>query len=64
MDEIRNAYNMLTVNLKEGEHLIWEHDVKMDLREVRCDVVVWIHLAQDVLWLMQLYHIHIRYPWI
>jgi len=64
MDEIRNAYNMLTVNLKEGEHLIWEHDVKMDLREVRCDVVVWIHLAQDVLCLMQLYHIHTRYPWI
>jgi hypothetical protein len=48
---MRNAY-MLTVNLKEREHLIWEHDVKIDLREVRCEAVVWIHLAQDVLWLM------------
>jgi len=63
MDEMRNAY-MLTVNLKERQHLIWEHDVKMDLREVRREVVVWIHLPQDVLWLMQLYHIHIRCPWI
>jgi len=64
MDKMRNAYNMLTVNLKEREHLIWEHDVKMDLREVTCEFVVWIQLAQDVLWLMKLYHIHIRYPWI
>ena len=47
---------MLTVNLKERERLIWEHDVKMDLREVRCEVVVWIHVARDVLWLMRLYH--------
>ena len=55
---------MLTVSLKEREHLIWQHDVKMGLREVRCEVEVWIRLTQDVLWLMQLYHIHIRCPWI
>jgi hypothetical protein len=47
MDEMRITY-MLTVNLKAIGNLIWERDVKMDLREIRCEVVAWFHLAQDV----------------
>jgi hypothetical protein len=25
----------------------WEDNIRMDLREVGCDVVDWMHLAQD-----------------
>jgi hypothetical protein len=26
---------------------MWEDNIKMDLKEIECDVVDWIYLAQD-----------------
>jgi hypothetical protein len=51
MGEMRNAYKVL-VGKPEGKGPLgrprrrWT-DIKMDLREVRCEGVGWIHLAQD-----------------
>jgi hypothetical protein len=42
---------MLTVKLKARDVLTWERNIKTDLKAIRCEVVVWIYLAQDmVLW--------------
>jgi hypothetical protein len=28
----------------------WEDDIKIILKEVRCDVVDWIHAVKDIIW--------------
>jgi hypothetical protein len=49
--EMRNAYKIV-VEKPEGKRSLrisrhrWE-DITMDLREIRLEVVDWIHLAQD-----------------
>jgi hypothetical protein len=52
MGETRNAYKIL-VEKPEGKGPLgrprrrWMDDIKMDLREIGCDGVDWIELAQD-----------------
>jgi hypothetical protein len=52
MEEGRNMYRVL-VGKPEGKRLLerprrrWEDYIKMDLREIGCGGVEWIHLAQD-----------------
>jgi hypothetical protein len=49
---MRNAYRIL-VGKPEGKKSLgrprrtWVENIKMDLREIRWDGVVWIDLAQD-----------------
>jgi hypothetical protein len=51
MGEVRGAY--ILVGRPEGRRLLgrpghrWEDNIKMDLREIVCGDVDWIHLAQD-----------------
>jgi hypothetical protein len=51
MEEMRNAYVIL-VGKPEGKKPLgrrrfgWEDDMNMDLQEIRCKDVGWIHLAQ------------------
>ena len=48
----RNAYRVL-VGKPEGKRPLgrprrrWENNIKMDLREMGCDPVDWIHLAEE-----------------
>jgi hypothetical protein len=50
--EVRGAYNILVGN-PEGRRPLgrtrrrWEDNIKMDLREIVCGDVDWIHWAQD-----------------
>jgi hypothetical protein len=52
--DIRNAYQVL-VGKPEGRKLFGrprrtlEDNIKMDIKEIWCDGVDWIHLAQDTL---------------
>jgi hypothetical protein len=52
MGEIINTYNILVGNL-EGKRLFgrprrrWEYNIKIDLREIQCDDVDWVHVTQD-----------------
>jgi hypothetical protein len=52
MGEMRNAYKIL-VKQPEGKRPLWqprhkwENNIKMDLTEIVCEDVDWIHLAQD-----------------
>ena len=52
MEDSRNAYRVL-VRKPEGKRSLgrlrhrWEENIKMDLREMSCDVGDWIDLAQD-----------------
>jgi hypothetical protein len=52
MGEIRNAYNKL-VGISEAKIPLempwcrWEDNIKMGLREIGCEGVDWMHLAQD-----------------
>jgi hypothetical protein len=50
--ELRNAYKIL-VGKPAGKRPLgrrrrrWEDNIRIDLREIRWEVVVWMHLAQD-----------------
>ena len=52
MEQSRNAYRVL-VGKPEGKRPLgrprgrWENNIKMDLREVSCDLGDWIGLAED-----------------
>ena len=52
MGQSRNAYRVL-VGKPESKKLLgkprrrWEDNIKMDLREVGCDPIGWIALAED-----------------
>jgi hypothetical protein len=52
MEEMRNVYKVL-VEKPAGKSLVrrhgrrWEDNIRMDLREIRCEGVYWIHLAQE-----------------
>jgi hypothetical protein len=51
MGEMRNAYRILVGNPKGkgplGRHRRrWDDNIRMDLREIRCEGVDWIHLDQ------------------
>jgi hypothetical protein len=48
MGEMRNAYNIL-VGKPEGKRLFIRprHRYRMDLKEIGCENMDWIHLAQD-----------------
>jgi hypothetical protein len=51
-DDTRNAYKLL-VGKPEGKRLCGrpqrrcEDDIRMDLREIKSEVVDWMHMAQD-----------------
>jgi hypothetical protein len=50
MGEIRNAYNIL-IGKPEGKRPLprprhkWEHNIRIGLKEIGWEVVVWIHLV-------------------
>jgi hypothetical protein len=50
--ETRNAYSIL-VGKSEGKRLLarprctWEDNIRMDLQEIGCEGVDWMHLTQD-----------------
>jgi hypothetical protein len=50
--EMRNVYKVLVTKF-EGKRPLgrpthrWEDNIRMDLREIVCEGVYWIHLAQD-----------------
>jgi hypothetical protein len=52
MRDMRNTYNIL-VGKPERKRQFgrsrrkWDDNIRMDLREIRCEHVDWIHLAQD-----------------
>jgi len=52
IEAMRNAYNIL-VRKPEREsplgrlRLMWEYNIRMDLREIGSEVMDWIHLAHD-----------------
>jgi ribosome biogenesis protein Nip4 len=52
MGEVRNAYKIL-IGKPESKRPLrrprrrWEDNIRMYLREIGCEVVDWIHLAQD-----------------
>jgi hypothetical protein len=52
MTEVKNAYNIL-VSKSEGEGQLGgprgrrEDNIRLDLREIRWEVVDWIHVTQD-----------------
>jgi hypothetical protein len=52
MGEKRKAYNIL-VGKRERKRLVgipkrmWEHNIKIDLKEIEWEGVDWIYLAQD-----------------
>jgi hypothetical protein len=53
MGEMRSGYKILVGKRKRNRPLgrarrRWEGNIRMDLREKGCEVVDWIHLAQDV----------------
>jgi hypothetical protein len=49
---VRNSYNIL-VEKREGKRRLerplrkWEDNIRMDLGEIRWEIVDWIHLAKD-----------------
>jgi hypothetical protein len=55
MGEMTIAYSIL-VGKPEGKRPLgrprrrWENNVRMDLNEIRCEGVDWIHVAQDRDW--------------
>jgi hypothetical protein len=48
MVEMRNAYRILSEDLKGRDHFRWEDDIKIDLKETEWEIVDWTHLAQDM----------------
>jgi len=43
-----NAYRVVVISVKEGDHLSshrWEDNIKMELEEVEWEVVDWIDLT-------------------
>jgi hypothetical protein len=52
MGEMRNAYNILVKKCK-GKRLfgrprhMWEHNIRIDLREIVWEGMDWFHLGQD-----------------
>jgi len=52
MGDMRNAYGIL-VGKPEGKRPLgrpmrrWEDNIRMNVREIGCEAVDWIHLAQD-----------------
>jgi len=50
---MRNAYKIILDGKPEGKRPLersrgtWEHNIKLNLTEVKCKDVDWIHLAQD-----------------
>jgi hypothetical protein len=49
MGEIRNLYKVLVVKHKGRKgrpRRGWENNIKMDLKEIGCEDVDWIHLAR------------------
>jgi hypothetical protein len=52
MAETKNAYKILVRRLTRKRSLgtpkcRWEDNIKMDLKEIGCQGMDWIHLAQD-----------------
>jgi hypothetical protein len=51
MREMRNAYKILVGRPEKRPHIrprhSWEHNVRMDLREIGWEGLEWMHLAQD-----------------
>jgi hypothetical protein len=50
--KVRHVYSVLDETPEERRPLgipacIWEDNIKMNLREIRCEGVEWIHLAQN-----------------
>jgi hypothetical protein len=45
MEEMRNKYETLFTNSEY--RLRWEDNIKIDLKEIECRDVDWIHVAQD-----------------
>jgi hypothetical protein len=50
--DMRNAYSSFLRKPGEERPLVrrrcrWEDNIRMDLREIGWEVVVWIHVAQD-----------------
>jgi K+-sensing histidine kinase KdpD len=53
--EMRNAYKILVGKSERKRQLErsrrrWEDNIKMDLRNIRLEIVDLIHLAQDIDW--------------
>jgi len=52
MGEMKNAYKIL-VRKPEGKRLLrrprhrWEDNIRTDLKEIGCEGVDWLHVAQD-----------------
>jgi hypothetical protein len=52
MGKMRHSYKMFVENPERNRPLgrrrrRWEDNIRMDLRETGCEVVEWIHLAED-----------------
>jgi hypothetical protein len=51
MGEMRYSHKILTKNLKERITLeivvMWEYNMKMNIREIECDGMDYKHMAQD-----------------
>jgi hypothetical protein len=52
VEDMRNAYKIV-VREPEGKRSLvrprcrWDDNIRMDLRDIVCKVVDWIHLSQD-----------------
>ena len=52
LEQFRNAYRVLVARSERKRPLgrpirRWKDNIKVDLREVSCDAINWIDLAQD-----------------
>jgi hypothetical protein len=48
--KIKNAHKILVGKtlMEETTRCRWEDNIRIDLREIRCEGVDWPHLAQDI----------------
>jgi hypothetical protein len=59
MGEMRNTYSILVGKL-EGKRPLgrprhrWEDNIRMDVREIGWECVIWVHVVQDKEWLWAL----------